>query len=82
MRAAGTVPFTRIEVIRNNQVVFSADPQRDVWEDEWTDTANLADAAFAPTYPDDRPFVYYYLRVIQANRQRAWSSPIWFTEAR
>ena len=81
MRAAGTASFTRVEVIRNNQVVFSADPQGDEWEDEWTDTANLADADFAPTYPDDRPFVYYYLRVIQANRQRAWSSPIWFTQA-
>ena len=81
MRAAGTASFTRVEVIRNNQVVFSADPQQDVWEDEWIDTANLADVAFAPTFPGDRPFVYYYLRVVQANRQRAWSSPIWFTQA-
>ncbi len=80
MRAAGTASFTRVEVIRNNQVVFSADPQSDVWEDEWTDTADLAPVAFAPTFPDDRPFVYYYLRVFQANRQRAWSSPIWFTQ--
>ena len=80
MRAAGTAPFTRVEVIRNNQVVFSADPQGDVWEDEWTDTADLTAAAFAPTFPNDRPFVYYYLRLYQANRQRAWSSPIWFTQ--
>ena len=28
MRAAGTASFTRVEVIRNNQVVFSADPQQ------------------------------------------------------
>ena len=81
MRAAGTAPFTRVEVIRNNQVVFSADPHCDVWEDEWTDTVKLADVAFSPTFPDDRPFVYYYLRLFQANRQRAWSSPIWFTQA-
>ena len=56
MRAAGTAPFTRVEVVRNNQVVFSADPQCDVWKDEWTDTADLADVAFAPTYPG-RPAV-------------------------
>ena len=80
MRAAGTAPITRVEVIRNNQPVFSADPHSDVWEDEWTDTADLSAAAFAPTFPDDRPFVYYYLRVFQANRQRAWSSPVWYTQ--
>ena len=46
--------------------------QTDVWEDEWTDTADLSAVAFAPTFPNDRPFVYYYLRIFQANRQRAW----------
>lgn len=81
MRAAGTAPITRVEVIRNSEVVFSAGPQSDVWEEEWTDTSDLAAVAFAPTFPDDRPFVYYYLRIFQANRQRAWSSPIWFTQA-
>ncbi len=81
MRAAGTAPIKRVEVIRNNQVVFSADPHSDVWEDEWNDASDLAAAAFSPTFPDDRPFVYYYLRLFQANRQRAWSSPIWFTQA-
>lgn len=82
MRAAGTAAITRVEVIRNDQVVFSADPHDDVWEDEWTDTADLTAAAFAPTFPGDCPFVYYYLRLYQANRQRAWSSPIWFTQAK
>ncbi len=80
VRAAGTAPITRVEIVRNNRTIFSADPHRDVWEDEWADTADLSAAAFAPTFPNDRPFVYYYLRLYQANRQRAWSSPIWFTQ--
>ena len=36
--------------------------------------------ALDPSFEYDRPFVFYYVRVTQANRQLAWSSPIWLTQ--
>ena len=80
MRTAGTAPIDSVEIVRNNQVVFSAQPRAEVWEGEWTDDDALAEVAFQPTFPGDRPFVFYYLRVAQRNRQQAWSSPIWLTQ--
>ena len=80
VRAAGTHRIDRVEIIRNNEVVFEVEPGREVWEGEWTDDGDLAELAFEPTFDYDRPFVYYYLRVRQGNRQMAWASPIWLTQ--
>ena len=80
MRVAGTHRIDSIELLRNNKVVYSATPRSDVWEGEWTDTESLAALALTPTFPHDRPFVFYYLRVRQGNRQSAWASPIWLTD--
>lgn len=80
MRVAGTYRIDSVELLRNNEVVFSADPRSDVWEDRWTDSDPLPEIALTPTFPHDRPFVCYYLRVTQGNRQMAWASPIWLTE--
>ena len=63
-----------------NAPVFSAKPNRDVWEGQWADDAPLSSLANAPTFPGDQPFVFYYVRIRQANRQRAWSSPFWLTD--
>ena len=79
MRVAGTYRIDRIELLRNNEVVFSVHPGSDVWEGEWSDAEPLAALALTPTYSYDRPFVFYYLRVTQGNRQMAWASPIWLT---
>ena len=79
MRVAGSYRIDRIELLRNNEVVFDTCPDDDVWEGVWTDTEPLAPLALTPTYSYDRPFVFYYLRVTQGNRQMAWSSPIWLT---
>ena len=80
MRVAGTYRIDSIELLCNNEVVYTTHPQSDVWEGEWTDTESLSALALMPTFPDDRPFVYYYLRVTQGNRQTAWASPIWLTD--
>ncbi len=80
MRIAGAAPIDTVEIVRNNRVVFSAHPGIEVWQGDWTDTDPLPPVAFEPTFPDDRPFAFYYLRLTQRNRQRAWSSPIWLTQ--
>jgi len=80
MRIAGTYRIDAVDLLRNNQVVFSANPRADVWEGEWTDSEPLEPLALAPRFPYDRPFVFYYLRLTQGNRQRAWASPIWLTQ--
>ena len=80
MRVAGTYRIDAVELLRNNDVVFTAKPASDVWEGEWTDAEPLAALALAPTFPNDRPFVCYYLRITQGNRQMAWASPIWLTD--
>ena len=80
VQVAGTYRIDAIEIVRNNQVVCAAHPEQDVWEGEWVDNAPLPPLAYAPSFPDDRPFVFYYLRVTQGNRQLAWASPIWLTQ--
>jgi hypothetical protein len=80
VRAAGTAEIDLVEVLRNNEIVYTARPGAEAWEGEWEDAAPLADLALAPTFPYDRPFVFYYVRLTQANRQLAWASPIWLTQ--
>ncbi len=81
LRVAGTYRIDLVEIIRNNEVVFSAEPGKDTWEGEWTDNDSLSPIAFEPTYSYDSPFVFYYMRVTQGNRQKAWASPIWLTQS-
>jgi hypothetical protein len=81
LRVAGTHRLDAVELLRNNRVVFTAHPEGEDWQGEWTDGAPLAPLALAPTFAGDRPFVFYYLRVRQRNRQVAWSSPVWLTQA-
>ena len=80
IRVAGTYRVDRVDIIRNNETVFSAEPKADTWEGEWTDEDRLEPLAIAPTFDFDRPFVFYYARVTQGNYQYAWASPIWLTQ--
>ncbi len=82
LRVIGTYRIDAIEIIRNNEVVFSVKPEKESWEGEWTDTEPLPPVAFSPTFPGDSPFVFYYMRITQGNRQKAWSSPVWLTQRR
>ena len=56
MRVAGTYRIDRIELLRNNEVVFDTCPNGDVWEGTWTDAEPLAALALTPTYSYDRTF--------------------------
>ena len=65
VKIIGTMPVRQIDIIRNNRFIHNLTPmQREV---------NF-------TYVDNQPppgESYYYVRVIQADDQMAWSSPIW-----
>ena len=80
IRVAGTYRIETVEILRNNEVVYTARPGGDTWEGEWTDDSPLRTHAIGPTFDYDRPFVFYYVRVTQRNRQLAWASPFWLTQ--
>lgn len=61
----GTDVLSRVDLIGDGQILLSRSPQK-------------ADHKF--TYKDSRLLrgtAYYYVRVVQTNKQIAWSSPIW-----
>ncbi|MFB3825877.1 MAG: hypothetical protein ACE15B_03875 [Bryobacteraceae bacterium] len=65
VKVIGTAPVRQIDVIRNNAFLHNRQPmQRDV-------AFSFVDAA--PLTGES----YYYVRVIQADDQMAWSSPVW-----
>ena len=74
----GMAPAERIDIIRNNKVVHSVpgNGKMDVtmtWEDmEPIDKTWLPAARFC-----DHPFTFYYVRVVQTDREVAWASPVW-----
>jgi hypothetical protein len=68
VKAIGTAPIRQIDIIKNNTFVHTSQPM----QQEVEFTFNDARAA-------DRAENYYYVRLIQADDQMAWSSPIWVT---
>jgi hypothetical protein len=66
VKVIGTGPIRQIDVIRNNTFVHTIHP--------------VTEKQVSFTWVDNQPRTgerYYYVRVIQANDQMAWSSPIW-----
>jgi hypothetical protein len=64
----GTDIVTRIDLIRNNAIIYSAPDQ------------GKKDVNFE--YVDQEPQPgknWYYVRVTQIDRNLAWSSPVWVT---
>ena len=66
IHALGTGPIARMDIIRNNRYVFSTAPNRASLEVKWTDSD-----------PPPQPVSYYYVRILQADGNLAWSSPLW-----
>ena len=60
--------ISEIDILRNNEVVFSAYPGQIESSFTWTDKN---------PFPRTGP-LWYYLRVKTSNNELAWSSPIWF----
>lgn len=65
----------RIEIVRNNQTVESVEVDAERQSLRYTDRMPLAEV---PAVSDEAPdVVFYYVRVIEADGNMAWSSPIW-----
>jgi hypothetical protein len=61
----GSSPITRVELVRNNQYIFTR---------EYSDSARERTI----DYKDEEvPPAFYYVRVEQGSDQWAWTSPIW-----
>ncbi|HTU89704.1 MAG TPA: hypothetical protein VMF69_06370, partial [Gemmataceae bacterium] len=65
----GTGPLDRVDILRDGEVVHTHRPEKDGTEAKfhWDDAAPKKGAKAS----------YYYVRVVQKNRQMAWASPIW-----
>ncbi len=74
---AGEAKLTQVEVVRNNEVVYSERPDGSDLTLEWTDEDALDPLALTPVDDDQPPFVFYYLRVLQVDGEMAWASPVW-----
>lgn len=73
---AGTDIIEEITIIRNGTPLHTIRPNATEIDFIFDDTELLSKIALKS--PDERPpFVYYYVRVVQKNRQMAWASPIW-----
>lgn len=80
IKTIGTDDVTTIDVIRNGEVVKTVAPDCKDITVEWTDEEHLDGVLRPRDHPDGRDSAFYYVRVTQADRHRAWASPIWFLE--
>ena len=64
---AGTDWIRTVDVLKNNEVVHTHRPRSDAAEFVYEDTLDRP--------PSSRD--WYYIRVLQADGNMAWSSPIW-----
>jgi hypothetical protein len=65
MHVVGTGKIAKIDVLRDSEVIDTLTPAGDTYKAAWTD-ANPKDGVH-----------YYYIRVLQADGEIAWGSPIW-----
>ncbi|GBD36376.1 hypothetical protein HRbin36_01499 [bacterium HR36] len=68
IRVIGTGPIDRVEIVRNGQVVYRYQPERETAE---------VHLRYEDQAPVKARISYYYVRVQQKNRHMAWASPIW-----
>ena len=74
VKVVGTKPIRKVEVIRDNEYIYTASGRDD------TDPNRARELAFQHLDLDAAPGKhYYYLRVFQEGEAYAWSSPIWVT---
>jgi len=65
VKVLGTGTIDSVEVIKDGKFVYRTEPKADTAEFDFTDTAAGAGES------------WYYVRVMQADRNMAWASPIW-----
>lgn len=73
---ACTDDIKSIEIIRNGKTIKTFEPEGYSLEFTYDDMTPLEKVVITPK-DKKPPFVFYYLRVTQADGHTAWSSPIW-----
>ena len=71
----GTAPIKDVTIVRNGEEVHTCQGSGEGVAFDWEDTDAFDSVSLEGL--DGRPFIYYYVRVIQADGETAWSSPIW-----
>jgi len=74
--AIGTKPLVEASLFRNGKLFRALEIKGDRAEFAIDDMDLIGEIALQPN-AEKPPFVYYYLRVVQADGHVAWSSPIW-----
>lgn len=77
---AGTAPLREIAVVRNGRAAYIRREKEEQAAFEWIDQEEFAEISLEGY--DGRPFVYYYIRILQEDGEMVWSSPIWVTKSR
>jgi hypothetical protein len=72
----GTQPIVEAILFRNGEAFHKFQMKDGELEFELDDSELLGQIALEPK-KDKPPFVFYYLRIVQADGHIAWSSPIW-----
>jgi len=67
VKALGTGAIQSVEVVKDGKFIYKTEPNAETAEFDYTDTASANGQS------------WYYVRVIQADRNMAWSSPMWMT---
>lgn len=75
IRAIAHGEIDRIEIVRNNETVESVEVGREQESLTYTDRTPLREVR--PVSDAAADVVFYYVRVIEADGNMAWSSPIW-----
>lgn len=68
VKLAGTSKFSKVVIVKDNQYVYSSEPDSDTVEFSWRDNA-----------PVSGKTSYYYVRGEQDNGEIVWASPMWIT---
>ena len=68
VKVVGTGKLADVVLIKNDRVAYSTKPD-----------SNSASFEFTDMESEKGREAYYYVRVVQADRRIAWSSPMWIT---
>jgi hypothetical protein len=68
VKLVGTAPFDKVEIIKDNNYVYTATPKTKAVNFTWQDTAAVKGKSS-----------YYYVRGEQEDGQLVWVSPMWIT---
>ena len=78
VRVFGTSEISRVEVVRNNVEVCTYRGEGEDVAFQWADRQDLRKISLSRHMGRGAQTCYYYVRVVQADGEMAWSSPVWF----